>query len=61
MKINKAWHLANPMPKNPTLDERIAWHVAHLRNCACRELTPKLKEEFKKRKLSIKAPSHLGV
>jgi len=54
MKMNKQWHLKHPMPKNPTMDERIAWHVAHLENCACRELTPKLKAEFRKRKLPVK-------
>jgi len=54
MKINKEWHLAHPMPKNPTLDQRIAWHVEHLKYCACRGLTPKLKEEFRKRKISVK-------
>jgi hypothetical protein len=54
MKINKGWHLAHRMPKNPKLGERIDWHVEHLKNCACRDLTPKLKEEFRKRKISIK-------
>ena len=48
--MNREWHLTHPMPKNPTLDQRIDWHIEHLKNCACRELTPKLKEEFKKRK-----------
>jgi hypothetical protein len=53
MKINKEWHLANPMPKSPSLDQRIAWHIAHLEHCNCRKLTPKLQEEFKKRKIKI--------
>jgi hypothetical protein len=57
-RINAAWHKANPMPKNPTLDQRIAWHVAHTAACGCRELTPKLREEFKRRGLKIlKAPA----
>jgi len=29
MKINKEWHLKNKMPKNPTFEERINWHIAH--------------------------------
>jgi len=55
-KINAAWHKANSMPKNPTLDQRIAWHVAHAAACGCRELTPKLREEFKRRGLKIPKP-----
>jgi len=53
MKINGDWHMAHPMPKNPSMDERIAWHIEHLKNCACRELTPLLKAEFKKRRISV--------
>jgi len=29
MKINKEWQLKNKMPKNPTFEERINWHIAH--------------------------------
>lgn len=53
MKINAVWHTAHRMPKNPTLDQRIDWHVKHARNCSCRELTSKLKEEIKKRNITI--------
>lgn len=51
MKINASWHSKNKMPKNPTLDERIAWHLAHSKNCACRPLKGKIMDEIKKRKL----------
>ncbi len=40
-KINAEWHAAHPMPKNPTLDQRIEWHVEHQRECHCREGLPK--------------------
>ncbi|MBS1600875.1 MAG: hypothetical protein JST75_21825 [Bacteroidetes bacterium] len=53
MKLNKEWHLAHPMPKNPTLDQRIAWHVEHQKNCACRKITGKLKAEMQKRKIKV--------
>jgi len=54
MKINKAWHLSHPMPKNPTIDERIAWHMEHLKNCQCRtDFPPKLKEEMNERGIKI--------
>jgi hypothetical protein len=26
------------MPKNPTAGQRIAWHLAHAQNCACRPI-----------------------
>ncbi len=35
-KVNADWHNANPMPKNPTLAQRVAWHRAHAAHCACR-------------------------
>jgi len=34
--LNADWHRANPMPKNPTLDQRVAWHLAHSAACRCR-------------------------
>jgi hypothetical protein len=37
MKLNKEWHLQHPMPKDATLDQRIAWHLEHKTNCACRD------------------------
>ncbi len=47
------WHRANPMPKNPTLDQRIAWHVGHARHCACRPVPPRLAAEMGRRGISI--------
>lgn len=49
MKTNKEWHLKHKMPKNPTLDDRIVWHLAHQQNCSCRKIGGKLAEEMKKR------------
>jgi len=49
MKINKEWHLKNRMPKNPTLDQRISWHLEHQKNCSCREMPEKLKLEIQKK------------
>lgn len=53
MKLNKEWHLANPMPKNPTLRQRIEWHLEHAENCRCRKIPEKLKEQVKKLKIKI--------
>jgi len=53
MNINKDWHIANKMPKNPTLDQRIAWHLAHAKHCTCRKLEGKILEEINKRGLKV--------
>jgi hypothetical protein len=37
-KTNRLWHERNRMPKNPTTQQRIDWHVAHAANCACRPI-----------------------
>lgn len=52
-KLNKEWHLAHPMPKNPTPDQRIEWHLAHKQNCACRDIPEKLKQEMSDRGIKI--------
>jgi len=36
--MNEAWHRRNPMPKNPTEEERLAWHKGHAEGCGCREV-----------------------
>lgn len=46
--LNKAWHEANIMPKNATLDQRINWHLAHQQNCGCRPIPEKLQAEIRK-------------
>jgi len=55
MAINAKWHTKNLMPKNPTLDQRIKWHLAHSKNCLCRPLGGKILEEIKKRGLHVKS------
>jgi hypothetical protein len=53
-KINAEWHRANPMPKNPTMDQRLAWHVAHAAACACREELPgSIVAEMKRRGMPV--------
>ena len=49
VKINKAWHQDNRMPVNPTLGQRIQWHIEHARNCKCRPIPDKILKEIKKR------------
>ena len=52
-KTNTESHLAHPMPKNALTEERIAWHLEHIKHCHCREIPENLTEEIKK--LNIKA------
>ena len=53
LRLNKEWHLAHLMPKNPSIKDRIEWHLEHTKNCGCREIPEKLKEEMKKLKIRI--------
>jgi hypothetical protein len=49
MEINAEWHSKNRMPKYPTVDQRVKWHMEHSRYCSCRPLSGKILEEIKKR------------
>ncbi|MBK8566174.1 MAG: hypothetical protein IPN76_23245 [Saprospiraceae bacterium] len=57
MKINKAWHEQHKMPKNASFEQRVQWHLEHLKNCQCRPSIPKkLAEEMAKKGLKIPTP-----
>jgi len=56
MKLNKEWHEKNRMPKNPTLEQRMKWHLEHSNHCACRPIPGKLLVEIKKRHRNKKRP-----
>ncbi len=53
MKINKIWHVSNKMPKHPSLDQRIEWHLAHAKNCSCRPIPEKVAAEITRRSLLL--------
>jgi hypothetical protein len=40
--VNAEWHASNPLPKNASTDQRIAWHTAHQEYCRCRPIPAKL-------------------
>jgi len=54
-KTNAAWHRAHPMPKNPSLDQRIAWHLEHAKHCGCRPIAGKIREEMQRRGIDVDA------
>jgi hypothetical protein len=47
--VNAAWHDAHPMPKGATLDQRVAWHVAHAKACGCRAVPATIAAELERR------------
>ncbi len=47
--MNAAWHDAHPMPPRATLDQRVAWHVAHAKACGCRPMPATVVAELKRR------------
>ncbi len=47
--INAEWHAKHKMPKNPTLDQRVKWHLEHARHCGCRPASGEVLEEIRKR------------
>jgi len=58
-QINAAWHSANRMPKNATIDQRIEWHLAHRKACGCRkDLPATIIKELKRRGLPVPATRH---
>lgn len=46
-KLDKAWHLKHRMPPNATFEQRVRWHLEHVKHCACRPIPAKLREEMK--------------
>ena len=48
---NTEWHLKHKLPKNPTLDQRVKWHMEHARRCPCPSKDEDIMEELKKRYL----------
>jgi hypothetical protein len=52
--INAEWHRRHRMPARATLDERVTWHLAHLKACACRsDLPASVRAELKRRGVKI--------
>ncbi|HZY95032.1 MAG TPA: hypothetical protein VFE98_09305 [Candidatus Bathyarchaeia archaeon] len=49
--VNEEWHTRNGIQKNPSLDQRIDWHLRHQENCECRPIPRGIKAEIKKEKL----------
>lgn len=60
MNINREWHLKNRMPKNPSVEQRIAWHISHAEHCSCRTMPASIRCEIAKRGLTLAACRNLS-
>jgi len=40
--MNRTWHEAHVMPKNASDEQRMIWHRAHQKACACRPIPARL-------------------
>ncbi len=47
--LNAAWHRDHPMPKNPTLEDRVRWHEEHAAACGCRPIPAGIRKEMERR------------
>lgn len=48
---NTRWHARHRLPTNPTLDQRVQWHMEHARRCPCPSQDEDILEDLKKRYL----------
>jgi hypothetical protein len=55
--MNKEWHAKHKMPKNPSFEQMVAWHLAHQQHCSCRPISGKLAAEMTKRGIQF-SPSN---
>jgi uncharacterized protein YdhG (YjbR/CyaY superfamily) len=46
--MNTRWHRQHVLPKDSSIEERIAWHREHQKRCACRPIPPKLLAEMRR-------------
>jgi len=53
MEINKTWHESHKMPKNPSFDQRVEWHLEHRKHCSCRPIPEKLAEKMKEKGIAF--------
>jgi hypothetical protein len=45
--LNAKWHRQHVMPKNPSMAQRLRWHVAHARACGCRPMPQSVAAELR--------------
>lgn len=53
--MNREWHEKHPMPANPNLQQRIAWHIAHAAECGCRDIPESVRQALEERGTPVPA------
>jgi hypothetical protein len=53
-KLNKDWHLKHPMPPKATFEQRVKWHLEHVKHCACRPIPEKLLEQMREKGIKLR-------
>ncbi len=51
--LNAEWHKQHRMPKNPTFEERMRWHVEHAKQCGCRPMPAKIRAATRSSRLRL--------
>jgi len=59
MKRNEPWHLAHPLPRDATLEERLDWYVLHAEKCGCRDMPDSIRRELEARGWTMPTPRSL--
>ena len=54
-RVNKAWHQQHVLGSHARLDDRVAWHLAHAKACACRPIPPSIVAAITARGLALPA------
>ncbi len=58
--FNKNWHEKHKLQMPSTLQERVKWYEAHLKNCSCRkDVPPTIAVELKKQGKKVCSQGHL--
>jgi hypothetical protein len=48
VNINAEWQRAHPMPRNPSFEERVAWHREHAVQGGCRRPPPDIADRLER-------------
>ena len=51
--MNATWHQRHAMPKSPSLEKRVRWHMAHAKACGCRGIPQPIVAELRRRGISV--------
>ncbi|MCW8965617.1 MAG: hypothetical protein OQK82_02875 [Candidatus Pacearchaeota archaeon] len=46
MKFNAEWHRNNPFPKGGSFEEKLRWHLEHIRCCGCFKFPIELRKDL---------------